>query len=124
MLQPDSVGRVGRKGRSEDGHRGRNDVHQRHADDPEHVGAVLLDRLDDRRLRHLAVDFLLLERRRLVDPSTDDVTRKNHDRAEQERDPPTPALKGVLGQYPDNGRKTAAARICPACTPCRVKLVK
>jgi hypothetical protein len=75
-----------------------DDVHQRHADGPQDVPAVLAEDLRDRRLRDGLVRRLLLERRRLVDATPDDVARDDHDGAQVEGDPPAPGGKGVLGQ--------------------------
>ena len=54
-----------------------------------------LNGLDDRRLGHLAVLGLLLERRGLVDAAPDDVAGDDHDHGQQERDAPSPRLERV-----------------------------
>ena len=54
LVEADAVRRLHRVGGAEDRRDDRDDVHQRHADDAQHVGAVIGERLDDRRLRHVA----------------------------------------------------------------------
>ena len=96
LLEADPVTRLNRVGRAEYRGHHRDHVHQGHAHDAEHVAPIVADGDDDRRLRDLFVLALFGERGCLVDLATDDVTRDDHDKAQQERDTPAPAVERLL----------------------------
>jgi hypothetical protein len=64
---------------------------------------VLAEQDAERCARNLAPVRLLLERRCLVEPATDQVAEHDHDGAEEEGDAPSPREKLVLGQ--DRGKR-------------------
>ena len=80
-------------GGAEDGGDDRNDVHQRHADHPEHVSPAQLERLNDGGSRNVPVLVFLGEGRCFIDFAADDVAGDDDEEAEQERYPPAPAVE-------------------------------
>ena len=97
LVEADAVGRLHRIGGAEHGGDHRDRVHQRHADDADHVAPAGAERLDHRRARHGVVAVLLLEGRRLVDLAADDPAGDDDEEAEQERDAPAPGREGRVG---------------------------
>ena len=97
LVEADAVGGLHRVGGAEHGRDDRDDVHQRHADDPEHVPPARLERLHDRRLRNFAVLAFLGEGGRLVDLAADDIAGDDDKDAEEERDAPAPGIERFLG---------------------------
>ncbi len=71
----------------------RNNIHQRHADHPEHVSPVQLERLNDRGSRDFALLILLGKGWCFIDFATDDIAGDNDEEAEQEWYPPAPAIE-------------------------------
>src|SRR5712671_6752092 len=61
-----------------------DDIHQGHANDPQHVPPAKLESLDNWRLWNLAVLTLFGECRSLVDVAANDVARNDDEEAEQE----------------------------------------
>ena len=80
LVEPDPVGGLHGVGGAEDrGHDG-DGVHQRHADDAQHVGPAAGKASTIGALRHRAVRALLGEGRGLVDLAADDVAGDDHER--------------------------------------------
>ena len=96
-MKSDAVGRLNRVGRAEYRRDHRDDVHQGHADDAQHVRPTGRDGLDDWRLRHLAVLALFIERGCLVNLLADDVAGNDDYEAEKERDAPAPGIERLVG---------------------------
>ena len=109
FLEADAVCRLDRISGAEYGGDHRDDVHERHADDPEHVPPAVLDGLDNRRSRNLALFVFLGKGRRLVNFTTDDVAGDDDKEAEQEGYPPTPAIERLVRhvgcQWQENCRR-------------------
>jgi hypothetical protein len=71
------------------------------ADADQEAARVPLDGVDDRGAYDRPVLFHIPEHRRLGDPQPDVHGHKDHQEAEQERDPPAPGLQLRVGQQPD-----------------------
>ena len=82
FVHADAIGWLHRVGSSEDRGDHRNDVHQRHAHDAQHVGPMVGQRIEDRRPRHIAVPTLFGECGRLIDLAPNDVASDQHQHAE------------------------------------------
>ena len=74
-------------------------------------------------LRNPVVLVLLEKSRCLRQGAPDEVANRYDDDAQPERHPPAPRQQLSSGSH-EIGRKTAVARISPACVPLSVKLVK
>jgi hypothetical protein len=118
LLKADAVAGLHRIGRAEDRRHDRDDVHQRHADDAQHVAPVWLVNASTIGVFGSSPRLSLLgERGRLVDLAADDVARDDDDEAEQEGMRQPQELKSPRACSGRAAGSTAAARICPAARP-------
>ena len=115
FFETDPVARLDRVGRAEDRGDHGYDVHQGHADDPQHVLPAFPEGLGDRRPRDAAVLALLGERGRLLDLAADDVAGDDDDEAEQEWNAPAPGVerlrRHVMGQRQEHRRSQDLPRL-------------
>jgi hypothetical protein len=98
FFEADSVCRLDRIRRAEYGSDHRYDVHERHADDTDHVPPAQLEGLDDRRSWNVALFILFGKGWGLVDFTADDIAGDDDKEAEQEWYAPTPAIER-LGRH-------------------------
>src|SRR5206468_6220036 len=92
-VKPDSIAWLHSICGSENRSDHRDYVHQRHADDACHVFPTVFESFEDWRPGNMAQLFFFHKCGRFVDLATDDITDRNHNRAEQERHPPTQEVK-------------------------------
>ena len=78
----------------------RNRVHQRHADNADHVPPTVLERFDDRCPWNMATLLFFDEGRRFRNLAADDVTDADYSEAEKKRNPPTPGVERVVAEIP------------------------